>query len=88
MSEQAQAQRTIPVETLTQKIGSLVIHNDFLAEEILRVNQYKLAAEESLQKLYSELKREIAIIEADVEKEEESVKSVAKSVIARIKAKL
>ncbi len=82
MSEpQPQAQRVIPVETLTQKIGTLVVQNDFLAEELGRVSNLYLG-------LKGELAAEIGRVEADIEKEEEAVKTVAKSVIARIKAKL
>lgn len=79
MSEQAQ--NVIPVETLIQKIGTLTIQNDFLSNEVRRISQVYLT-------LKGELAAEIGRVEADVEKEEESVKSVAKSVIARIKAKL
>lgn len=78
---QGQAQRVIPIETLTQKIGTLIIQNDFLSDEVGRVSKLYLG-------LKGELAAEIARVEADVEKEEEAVKSVAKSVIARIKAKL
>lgn len=81
-----QGQRVIPVETLTQKIGTLIIQNDFLAEEVNRVSRLYLG-------LKGELAAEIGKVEADIEKAEgffaqETVKTVAKSVIDRIKAKL
>lgn len=78
MSEQAQ--QTIPIETLLQKIGTLTLQNDFLSNEVQRVSRLYLG-------LKGELVAEIGRVEADVEKEEESVKSVVKSVIARVKAK-
>jgi hypothetical protein len=81
MNEQPAVQRTIPVETLTQKIGTLVLQNDFLTDEVNRVSRLYLG-------LKGELAAEIGRVEADIEKEEEAVKTVAKSVIARIKAKL
>lgn len=79
MSEQPQ--QTIPIETLLQKIGTLTLQNDFLSNEVQRVNRLYLG-------LKGELVAEIGRVEADVEKEEESVKSVVKSIIARVKAKL
>lgn len=73
-----QATRVIPVETLTQKIGTLIIQNDFLADEVNRISKLYLG-------LKGELAAEIGKIEADLKS---GTCASASDALDRIKAKL
>jgi hypothetical protein len=71
----------LTADNLYHKIGVLSINNEFLANEVERLNSW-------ISTHVKEFEAEVAKLETEAESEEQVVADKIKAVIARVKAKL